>query len=58
MKTADEMFADIVASRPAGYFAETEVLLRRYCEIAVAGRRQYAELTGIAHDAPRAGELI
>jgi hypothetical protein len=38
MKTADEVFADIVASRPAGYFAETEVLLRRYCELVVEGR--------------------
>ena len=58
MKSAHDLFDEISASRPVGHFDAVEPLLRRFCEIAVEGRRQCAELSGIARDAPRAGELI
>jgi hypothetical protein len=40
MKTADDLFSDIVASRPAAHFDAVQALLRRFCEVAVEARRE------------------
>ncbi len=62
--TADEaaevvaLFAEIVASRPAGHFDEVMPLLRRYCELAVESRGSAADLDAVrVADDPHAAEI-